>query len=69
MDKIKRLIEKKGLKLMAVAKMLGISRTTLWWKLNNKSEFTRSEMQKLADILSCSISEVYADVDKPQREN
>lgn len=59
MDKIKKLIEQKGLKLFAIAKILGISRTTLWWKLTGKSEFTRSEMQKLSDILGCSVSDLY----------
>lgn len=59
MNNIKKIIEKKGMKLLAIAKILGISRTALWYKLTNKSEFTQSELKKLSDVLTCSISDLY----------
>lgn len=56
MDKIRKKIQEKGLKLLSVAKLLGISRACLWYKLSGKTEFTQSELKALSNILGCSIA-------------
>lgn len=48
---LKQKIGLKGKKMPKIANDLGISRTSLYRKLNGKSEFTRSEMAKLIVIL------------------
>lgn len=39
--------------------VMGISRSTLSWKLTNKSDFTRSEMIKIINLLKIEKEEIY----------
>lgn len=41
-----------------LAKKIGMSRTTLYFKLNCESEFTQDEIQKCAEILDFPRSEI-----------
>lgn len=41
-----------GLTTVKVANLLGISESTLYRKMNDESEFTRSEVQMLRNILA-----------------
>ena len=43
-------VEKRGIKIKAVAEALGISRTTLYRKATGLSDFTRAEIQKCCDF-------------------
>lgn len=55
-NKIKEVIEAKGIKQCVLAKLLGVSRSCLWKKLTNKSEFTQKELKKLSDILAVPVT-------------
>lgn len=45
-------VKKSGYTLKHIAKELDISRQGLWKKINNRSEFKQSEMEKITRILS-----------------
>ena len=45
-------IRESGLKISAIAKKCGFSRQTLNNKVQNRSEFTASEIAKMSDVLS-----------------
>lgn len=45
-------IRESGLKNSAIAKRCGFTRQTLNNKIQNKSEFTASEIAKISDVLS-----------------
>ena len=51
-DMLKKAIEESGLKLSYIAEKLGISRAGLRNKLQNKTEFTESEIIKLSQLLN-----------------
>lgn len=44
-------IAESGLKLSFIADQMGISRSALWKKINNKSPFNQYEIEKLCKIL------------------
>lgn len=48
---LRKIIKDSGLKLQFIAKEMDISRYTLSMKINNESEFTTSEVEKLCEIL------------------
>jgi len=48
---LERFIEKSGLKKCYIAKALGLSRQGLHNKINNKSDFTTTEISLLCDLL------------------
>lgn len=48
----------RGLKAADVARIMGISPTTLYRKLGGESDFTRSEIQKFQEALSLSADEI-----------
>jgi plasmid maintenance system antidote protein VapI len=56
MDKIELRVamKRKGLNYTKLAEILGISYGTLWNKINQKTEFTSDEIQKLSEILDLS---------------
>lgn len=56
MDKIELRVAMKrnGLNYTKLAEILGISYGTLWNKINQKTEFTLDEIQKLSEILDLS---------------
>lgn len=58
MDDLKKIIREKGLKVLWVAKQLGLSREGLYKKLSGEREFKASEIYKLGVILSLSAQEV-----------
>ena len=49
-------IRESGLKISAIAKKCGLYRHTLNKKLQNRSEFTASEIAKMSDVLSLTRS-------------
>jgi len=53
-DKIKKFIRMKGFTLETLAKEIGISRTTLSYKINNQVEFTANEIKKIQVALNLS---------------
>lgn len=57
-DKLRGRIVEKRLTLAQVAAMLGINVTTLHRKLAGETEFTRTEIQKLAEILELTFGDV-----------
>lgn len=48
---LERIIEESGLKKSYIAKALNLSRTGLWSKINNKTDFTTTEIETLCQIL------------------
>lgn len=61
--KLKGLMKEKNLRQEDVAKMLKISKTAFNYKLNNKSEFLSSEIEKLCEKLdindSCTMVKIF----------
>ena len=51
---LKDAIQKKGIKLQFIASELGISRTSLYKKIENQHEFKASEIKKISDLLKLS---------------
>lgn len=54
---VKQMIQDSGIKFEKVAEKLGISRQTLWAKVNGHRAFTKTELQVLLDILSTASSD------------
>lgn len=50
-EMLKDLIEKSGLKIGFIADFVGISRQSLWNKINNQSSFNQYEIDKMCDVL------------------
>lgn len=48
---LKETIDKSGLKIGFIADYVGISRQSLWNKINNLSPFNQYEIDKMCDIL------------------
>ena len=48
---LKELIDKSGLKIGFIADYVGISRQSLWNKVNNCSSFNQYEIERLCDVL------------------
>lgn len=57
--KLKALFIEKGLTLSDVADKIGISKTSLSYKVNNKVEFKVSEITKLCELLDISDKDAY----------
>ena len=49
---LKQAIEETGLKIGFIASTVGISRQSLWNKVNNQSMFNQYEIDKLCEILN-----------------
>ena len=57
-EELRKLIDKKGIKLQSIAESLGISRYALSKKIDNKSQFKSGEIKALCDLLEIdSLSE------------
>ncbi|WP_313961751.1 helix-turn-helix transcriptional regulator [uncultured Parvimonas sp.] len=54
LEKLRNLIDDSGLKINYIANELNISREGLYHKLEGKTEFKVSEVQKLAKVLNMS---------------
>lgn len=50
-EMLKEVIDKSGLKVGFIAEFVGISRQSLWNKINNQSSFNQYEIEKMCDIL------------------
>lgn len=53
-DEIKKVIRMRGFTLETLAKEIGMSRTTLSYKINNLVEFTVNEIKKIQKVLNLS---------------
>lgn len=49
--RLRRIVEETGITVTAICDHTGMTRATLYNKLNGKSEFTATEIQKLCDEL------------------
>ena len=58
MKLLKKIIDSKGIKYQYLAGKLGISRESLYNKLNGKTEFTAGEIRNMADALSLSFATI-----------
>ena len=58
--KLRDLISRSGLKTIYIAKSLGISYTSLKYKISNKREFKASEISKMQTILGLTADETAA---------
>lgn len=56
--KFKAIIVEKGYTQEQIAEYLGISNTTLNYKINNKTEFKASEIKLIAELLKLSNQQV-----------
>jgi transcriptional regulator with XRE-family HTH domain len=52
---LKSVMVAKGITLKELAEKIGISRTSLSYKINNKVEFTSSEVAKIQKALNMSV--------------
>ena len=50
-EQLKKAINDSGLKINFIAKYVGISRTSLWKKINNGAAFNQYEIDKLCAVL------------------
>ena len=48
---LKQIIDKSGLKLSFIAEKIGISRDSLYRKINNKTAFNQYEISELCNVL------------------
>lgn len=48
---LKKIIEESGLKVGFIADYMGISRQSLWSKVNNLTPFNQYEIDKMCDVL------------------
>lgn len=53
----KSIMVKRGLTLKKLSNLIGISNTTLSYKINNKREFTSSEIKALQEVLNLNEEE------------
>ena len=58
-ERVGAYLEKTGESKSSLAERLGMGRTTLFQKMNGRSEFTLCEAQKLSQILNCSIDDLF----------
>ena len=56
---LKGAIKSKGLTQIETAKLIGISMASLNYKINNRREFTASEIAKLVDLLEIDNKDRY----------
>ena len=61
MEKLKKLINDKGVKLGRIASVLEISRYSLWRKMTGKSHFKNEELHRIADFLNVPFEELTND--------
>lgn len=60
MDKVKSVIEERGVKLCKIAEILNISSSALTTRFKH-SEFKQSELEKIAAFLKVPVSELFED--------
>lgn len=58
-NSIKSLIVKRGLDIGLVAKKMNISRATLSSRVNGKTDFTRTEMEKFSEIIDAKAEVIF----------
>lgn len=57
-NKLKAKIIEKGFTITSFAKKLGISKTTLSQKINNKIKFSQMDIRKISDSLELTVQEI-----------
>lgn len=57
-NKLKEILQKKGLRQTDLSQELGLSKSALSQKINGLREFKQSEIIKMADYLGLTIDEV-----------
>lgn len=57
--RLKSLIVNVGLNIGAVAIKMNMSRSTLSAKINGKADFTRSEMERFAEVIGSPPNEIF----------
>lgn len=57
-QEIKNKIKEQGFKSIRVAELIGVDKSTLWRKLENKAEFNLSELYVLSKILDTEMIEL-----------
>lgn len=56
-NELKAALARKGMTATALAEMIGISRQSLSYRINNSVEFRISEVEKISQILGLSLEE------------
>ena len=57
--RINGLIVSKGYNIGSLAEKIGMSRATLSSRINGKTDFARSEMEKIANVLGCKPEDIF----------
>lgn len=57
-EAFKKAVLAKGLKYGFLANSIGISRASLWMKINNTSEFRASEISELSKVMNLTAEEM-----------
>ena len=56
---MKAMLVRKGMTVEKTAKLIGISPQSMSYKLNNKREFTGTEIMKISEVLGLTNDEVF----------
>lgn len=67
MNKVRQVIEERGVKFCKIAEILGISDSALATRFK-RSEFKQSELEKIASFLKISISDLFDDQDEKEKQ-
>lgn len=59
--KLRGALREKNIKQSELAREVGMSNSTLSFKMNGKSQFTLEEMKKISEILSKDVMEIFFD--------
>lgn len=54
---LKSMLVRRGITLEEISSQIGLSKTSLSYKINNKRQFTATEIAKLSNILGLSANE------------
>lgn len=50
-EKLREVMRSKGITVVRMCREIGVSRKAFWSKCNGKSEFTQSEIAKVAELI------------------
>lgn len=56
-DALRKEIDDSGMTIVSIADKMGVNKYTIHNKLNEKTEFTVSEIEKLSDILHLTVGQ------------
>jgi len=57
-SELRGLIAKRHMTAASLSRKIGLSETTMYSKLNNNTEFTQSEIKKIADVLNINPEDI-----------